>query len=99
MKQSFRCPKCESPRVGRIGLPSESLSEKRESAKMWARSHRQFPVREFLLNYWLCEKYVCTECGYFEEYVLDPQEIPWERVEEFQWCRGEPQEAGPYRSE
>jgi predicted Zn-ribbon and HTH transcriptional regulator len=27
------------------------------------------------------EAYVCTECGFFEEYVKAPSEIPWSGVE------------------
>lgn len=31
------------------------------------------------------EAYVCTECGYFEEYVKNPQAIPWGEVEGATW--------------
>jgi len=31
------------------------------------------------------EAYVCTECGYFEEYVKDPGAVPWEKLAPFHW--------------
>ena len=30
--------------------------------------------------YGALEAYVCTECGWFEEYVADVGKIPWDRV-------------------
>ncbi len=26
------------------------------------------------------EAYACEECGYFEEYVKNPEEMPWENL-------------------
>jgi hypothetical protein len=38
------------------------------------------------------EAFVCTDCGYFEEYVRNPQSIPWSTMKGFRWCR--PEDAG-----
>ncbi|MCA9300161.1 MAG: hypothetical protein KDA28_13905 [Phycisphaerales bacterium] len=31
------------------------------------------------------EALVCTECGYFEEYVKNPKDLDWEQLPLFQW--------------
>lgn len=31
------------------------------------------------------EAYVCTECGYFEEYVKKPGAIKWEKLKQFKY--------------
>jgi hypothetical protein len=35
------------------------------------------------------EAYVCTECGWFEEYVARPEEVPWNRAEGGRWYSGD----------
>lgn len=42
------------------------------------------------------EAYVCTSCGYFEEYVVAPQQVPWEDLEGFSW-HSVGGDAGPFR--
>jgi predicted nucleic-acid-binding Zn-ribbon protein len=32
--------------------------------------------------HFLTEAYACVECGYFEEYVKNPQEMPWDDLPE-----------------
>ena len=33
------------------------------------------------------EAYVCTECGYFEEYVVSPADVPWDEMNDFEWVK------------
>jgi len=32
------------------------------------------------------EAYICTECGYFEEYVKDAKNLDWDKLEAFRYC-------------
>jgi hypothetical protein len=44
------------------------------------------------------EVYVCTECGFFEEYVVSPGNVEWTKLTPFSWHRPpQPPPAG-YRS-
>ncbi len=33
------------------------------------------------------EAYVCADCGYFEEYVKQPADVPWEELPGSRWVR------------
>jgi hypothetical protein len=33
------------------------------------------------------EAFVCADCGYFEEYVKDTGNVPWDKLPHFRWCR------------
>ena len=94
MKQSGRCPKCDSTRVGVLPEVYDMDSGRGNArhlvgkAGMW-KIKRQAAV----------EAYVCTDCGYFEEYVKAPDEVAWQEIEGFQYVREEATEQGPYRSE
>lgn len=33
------------------------------------------------------EAFVCTECGYLEEYVKAPADVPWESLPLFRWVK------------
>ena len=88
MKKTWQCPKCESQRVGYLEtLPDAAHGEpstERQIGKLivgtiFGRNATQLgaPV----------EAFVCTTCGYFEEYVKNAQAVPWDRLEGFRWCR------------
>ena len=32
------------------------------------------------------EAYCCTECGYVEEYVREPESVAWEKLPGFEWA-------------
>jgi hypothetical protein len=42
------------------------------------------------------EGYVCTECGYLEEYVKSTREIAWDSIEGATW-HSPPAGGGPFR--
>ena len=103
LRRDFRCPKCEGIKIGHLASVPDlgdhakaRASDQRAIGRMYYHDHegdrrmqRMAPV----------EAYVCTECGYFEEYVINPEAIPWDTLAHFQWCRGTPTEQTPYRSE
>jgi len=98
MKKTCICPKCESTRVGRLETVRDgrdhgfhnprSLAQEKEG-KGWLKSKA---VRG------LVEAYICTECGYFEEYVSDLAQIDWPALEGFTWHQPPSGETeGPFR--
>jgi predicted nucleic-acid-binding Zn-ribbon protein len=57
--KSGRCPKCRSTDV-RVGPPGTTLLN---------------DMNMFSISFWsntTAERYVCTACGYMEQYVADP---------------------------
>jgi hypothetical protein len=92
MKREGRCIKCGSVRVGRMeGLP-DTLGVETELSRQAVGVLRDEDGKPRLVGQ--IEAYVCTECGYLEAYVQDPQGVPFERLEGFSWV-GEG--AHPYR--
>lgn len=43
------------------------------------------------------EAYVCTECGYYETYVKELDEIEWDKLVGFSWINSKPPQGGPFR--
>ena len=88
MKKTWGCPKCGSERVGYledvIGDGGTRSHGKRKVGKVRTGSLLGLAVVESRGEF---EAFVCTACGYFEEYVRSPETIPWESVEGFRWCR------------
>ncbi|MBX3274879.1 MAG: hypothetical protein KF729_31740 [Sandaracinaceae bacterium] len=88
MKRTWQCPKCASDRIGYLeSLPDGAYGKASVDRKIAMEqvgnvfgvvAHQ--PAGEV-------EAFVCTSCGYFEEYVRDPQAIDWSKVKGFRWCR------------
>jgi predicted nucleic-acid-binding Zn-ribbon protein len=98
MKESGRCPKCQSHRVGHLEAVVDRLKNKGLSLrKILFEDGKSFEPAGGLRGQ--TEAYICTECGYFEEYLKEPADVPWENLYGFSWPRGTPPEQGPYRSE
>ena len=103
LRRDFRCPKCEGIKIGHLASVPDlgdhakaRASDQRAIGRMYYHDHegdrrmqRMAPV----------EAYVCTECGFFEEYVKAPTEVSWDEVRGFRYVRDTPPEQGPYRSE
>ncbi len=43
------------------------------------------------------EVFVCTACGYFETYVKDPGNVPFEKIRDFRWVNDPNAQRGTYR--
>lgn len=98
MKASKQCPKCKSLKIGH--LPHQlDRSGKFDMAfpRMVGTVEEQGLVFTKAVKTGLMEAYVCTECGYFESYVVSPESVPFEELEGFRWVNAEPTEEGPYR--
>ena len=86
MKRTWQCPKCEARAVGYF----EKVMDK-------GAANREPRVREIAktgkgayggsTSVGQVEAFVCTSCGYFEEYVKNPEQIAWDTLEGFRWCR------------
>ena len=86
MKKTWQCPKCQSQRVGYLEtLPDQrdGQDHDRKIGSAITSSLGPFGVGTMV---GVIEAFVCTECGYFEEYVKEPTSIPWDQVSGFRWC-------------
>lgn len=93
MKRTGRCPKCDATKIGVVKEVRDEDTGPRArhlASEIW-QGHflsETRPVGQV-------EAYVCTECGYFEEYLARPEAMEWEKVRGFSWrAKGEP---GPFR--
>jgi len=82
MKKTWQCPKCGSDRVGYLEKPVGDGGDYgvRKVGRVPAMMGTVKSVGEM-------EAFVCTSCGYFEEYVKEPASIQWSELEDFRWCR------------
>ena len=94
MKKTGRCPKCDGNKLGvitRVRDQGDRGIDRRHVGTTTSRGIflvAKDPVGEV-------EAYVCTECGYFEEYVRDAAKIPWAVVDGFSWLPKRPEQ--PFR--
>jgi len=72
------CPKCNGVAIGHLPVlvDWDRGAHKRRLAK--GKIGRMSAYGEV-------EAYVCTECGYFEEFVRDPKSVPWTNMDGFTW--------------
>ncbi len=94
MKKTSQCPKCGSSKVGHLSTVQD-LSD--ASRRLGHPVPRRIAIASETTRGWLgeseneslagdVEAWVCTECGYFEEYVKQPAGVPWDKLEGFSWC-------------
>lgn len=86
MKRNWQCPKCQSTRVGyfeNVVDQSQHGLSKRKIGEAQTGSMLGLAVVEGVGE---IEAFVCTDCGYFEEYVKEPQTINWSAMRGFCWC-------------
>jgi predicted nucleic-acid-binding Zn-ribbon protein len=95
MKQSWQCTKCRGRRVGYLGTVADSGPRGLHSRKIGEAVSGAVLGMRVLKSAGEIEAFVCTDCGYFEEYVKDPGSIDWNSMNGFRWCR--PEVAGPSR--
>ena len=80
MRESGVCPKCQGTKIGHLGRVVDwdrGAVERRLAQGRVGRMSAYGPV----------EAYICTECGFFEEYVKDPATVPWTSLDSFTWHR------------
>jgi hypothetical protein len=90
VKRSWTCPKCESKRVGYFekvlgelkGGPDNSRKIGLERSGSFLGMEAGRPAGE-------TEAFICGDCGFFEEYVKNPEALEWDKFLNFRWCRKE----------
>ena len=94
MKQTKRCPKCGSRRVGHLERILDQQGDGEDGNQKIgkvAESLYSFTVRTATGE---TEAYVCADCGYFETYVKSPETIAWDDMEAFSWVDPEASRGG-----
>ncbi len=99
MKQTRRCPKCKSPKIGRLDEVPDQVHERRERSKPYQAQTLGLAARRSKGTQGVIgklEAYVCGHCGYYETYVKDPLIVPFDAIAGFTWL-DEAAPEGPYR--
>jgi predicted RNA-binding Zn-ribbon protein involved in translation (DUF1610 family) len=99
MKTSLQCPKCHSLRIGYFERVRDR--GKHSGGERVLDTHGELEGG-FFTGDWKeytaeVEAYVCTDCGFFEEYVKNPKDVRWDKLERFRWVRPEAEREGPFR--
>ncbi len=99
MKASKQCPKCHSLDVGVLevaALPhgTEVLEFRPQPAGVVRRKSWPMPV---FIPMGRLEAWICTACGYYETYVKDPSQVPFNDLYGFRWANPPSEPKGPYR--
>jgi hypothetical protein len=79
------CPKCHGQRIGRLSSVGDKGHFDRPGPRQIGRAATPGIFTENFEGHGQVEAYVCVGCGYFEEYVIDPASVPWEKLDGFQW--------------
>jgi len=89
MKSGKLCPKCGSKKIGYIDTVMDdaghSKPKERKLAESLAGSAWQMGPRKAVSA--VVEAYVCTSCGYFEEYVKDASTLEWSKIKAFTFLK------------
>jgi predicted nucleic-acid-binding Zn-ribbon protein len=92
MKRTWQCPKCQSARVGYLETLPDGARGEASRPRMFGEAVLGSVFGAVATQVTApIEAFVCTECGYFEEYVKDPASINWANLVGFRWC----QRSGP----
>ena len=86
MKRTRQCPKCNGRRIGYL----EGLADQGDHAhdrRIGKVSVGSVLGLQAFTAHGDVEAFVCTECGYFEEYVKEPRAIEWDKMKGFRWCK------------
>ncbi len=84
MKKAGICPKCGSRKIGHFAYVADETDATTGPGRrrcLWRQS-RGFLQGEDRAD---VEAFVCTECGFFEEYVRDPHAVAWKNLKPFRW--------------
>ena len=103
MKFDEKCPKCDSMKIGFIDRVIDrkggTLAGNVAGVVGMAAKEGHFKGADVRPgDLWgRLEAYICTECGYYEQYVHRPEQVPFEMLEGFRWVHEDPQHRGPFR--
>jgi len=89
MKRNWQCPKCHSQRVGYLENVTDVGEHGLESRKIGQAQTGSLFGLAVVEGHGDIEAFVCTDCGYFEEYVKQAQAIDWNGMRGFRWCHPE----------
>jgi hypothetical protein len=87
VKTSRVCPKCGNKKIGHLKwLPMYSDSEARGEQYIGTSPgvRPKWSVGTFN-NVHSIEAYICSSCGLLECYAQEPEKIPFEKLENFEW--------------
>lgn len=85
MKKTGRCPKCEGTKIGRLARLPDSNHVNDPAERVIGHVVNEGILSNDYVSKGPVEAYVCTECGYFEEHVTGARNVPWEKIDGFQW--------------
>ena len=85
MKKRAQCPKCDGTKIGKLGSLPDLGHGNRPAQRVIGGIGQVGLFGGGYEAQGLVEAYVCTECGYFEEYVVRPTEVPWDQMNDFEW--------------
>lgn len=101
MKRTGICTKCSGQRVIKVAMVVDGTDDATGGyGTPIYRREPGHPVPRAILatrNQNVCgftEAYVCTECGWFEEYIAHPEKVEWKEIEGV-WAK--PIAPAPYR--
>jgi len=88
MKNDHRCPKCGTTHVGHFATVMDDIGAMTGVPRRLAdaRASGTWNTKRLVVE---VEAYVCTQCGYFEEYVKDAQAVEWEQIDGFEYLDAE----------
>jgi len=88
------CPKCKGTRIGFFEHVLDAYSNNSAELRVTNREFRKLSAINESTGFFsstlheaVVEALVCTECGYFEEYIKNPGEVEWERLPLFRWYK------------
>lgn len=81
MKKSGQCPKCAGQKIGRFHRLTDFDGKYADKGRVLGHDGES----GFDANTASVEAYVCTECGFFEEYVKAPDSVAWGALSDFSW--------------
>ncbi len=79
MKRTWQCPKCQAKAVGYFEKVMDKGAVTHKARAREIARNRDGTTGQV-------EAFVCTACGYFEEYLKNPEQIQWNTLEGFRWC-------------
>ena len=88
MKRTRRCPKCKSKRIGYIATVMDDTGRGERPRRLAETQKGGFlHLGPSTVHAAEVEAYVCTDCGFFEEYVKEPKAVEWDKLEAFERVR------------
>lgn len=87
-----QCPKCGGTKIGYLENVLDVKSGNDLDFRIRVEEFRHLMATSVKKG-WLrkeehkamVEAYVCTDCGFFEEYVKAPDKVPWDALPLFRW--------------